>query len=365
MLSKEASLMNEGNAYRKRHGISRTPIRHDFGIYSIKQFAAIDEETPAAAAVPAVALPDTAAANNRVQLLLKERVRGISHKVDTMRLNDEEELQSNQLNNNCEGGRRRRSERLRWRSTWLTLRWSRGRRSRLITLEQSQQTQGDKLNQIKAMRRRPSRSANIITQCAGDPRTLAAASATVQANNLLNQLASSKLTGAASPSEVPPPAPTDTSDGVPVPPVSTSPAAATSTGSSGDAAAKGEEGVKQITATATNNLVKEATTTTSTANVAATTTGGGGGPGGGGCNMGNVMLQCPATRQNHRLFRNDEACVVDPGVDYVFENVNRIRKRTQAVGCIVAGVESPCRSGTLRLEQATPASFSCGGSLLE
>uniref|UniRef100_A0A8D8INJ8 protein-tyrosine-phosphatase n=1 Tax=Culex pipiens TaxID=7175 RepID=A0A8D8INJ8_CULPI len=358
MLSKEASLMNEGNAYRKRHGISRTPIRHDFGIYSIKQFAAIDEE-PAPSAVPAVAvsrnslstsnsssssssssgssvcssvassttttpvaskLPDTA--NNRVQLLLKERVRGISHKVDTMRLNDEEELQSNQLNNNCEGGttttertvalaidvvdapvesRKALVTDSKCATIPVTRRSKTVRTSRLITLEQSQQTQGDKLNQIKAMRRRPSRSANIITQCAGDPRTLAAASATVQANNLLNQLASSKLTGAASPSEVPPQPPsTDTSDGVPVPPVTTNPAAATSTGSR--AAQKGEEGVKQITATATNNLVNAASTTTSTANVAATTTAGGGGPGGGGCNMANVMLQCPATRQNHRLF---------------------------------------------------------------
>lgn len=358
MLSKEASLMNEGNAYRKRHGISRTPIRHDFGIYSIKQFAAIDEE-PAPSAVPAVAvsrnslstsnsssssssssgssvcssvassttttpvaskLPDTAAANNRVQLLLKERVRGISHKVDTMRLNDEEELQSNQLNNNCEGGTTTTERTVslaidvvdapvesrkvlvtdsKCATIPVTRRSKTVRTSRLITLEQSQQTQGDKLNQIKAMRRRPSRSANIITQCAGDPRTLAAASATVQANNLLNQLASSKLTGTASPSEVPPP--TDTSDGVPVPPVTTNPAA-TSTGSRSSQQQKGEEGVKQITATATNNLANAASTTTSTANVAATTTAGGGGPGGGGCNMANVMLQCPATRQNHRLF---------------------------------------------------------------
>lgn len=39
MLSKEASLMNEGVAYRKRHNISRAPIKHEFGIYSIKQFA--------------------------------------------------------------------------------------------------------------------------------------------------------------------------------------------------------------------------------------------------------------------------------------------------------------------------------------
>lgn len=222
MLSKEASLMNEGNAYRKRHGISRTPIRHEFGIYSIKQFAAIDEETPTPPP-PAVAvnrnslstsnssssssssgssvcssvassttttpvaskLPDTAA-NNRVQLLLKERVRGISHKVDTMRLNDEEELQSNQLNNNCEGGTTTATERTvalaidvvdapvesrkalvpdtKCATIPVTRRSKTVRTSRLITLEQSQQTQGDKLNQIKAMRRRPSRSANIITQ---------------------------------------------------------------------------------------------------------------------------------------------------------------------------------------------------------
>lgn len=139
---------------------------------------------------------------------------------------------------------------------------------------------------------------NNATTSAGDPRTLAAASATVQANNLLNQIASSKLTAVASPSEVPQPLPpTDTSDGVPVPPVTTSPAA-TSTGSRA-AAQKAEEGVKQITTT-TNNLANATSTTTSTANVAATT--GGGGPGGGGCNMANVMLQCPATRQNHRLF---------------------------------------------------------------
>lgn len=222
MLSKEASLMNEGNAYRKRHGISRTPIRHEFGIYSIKQFAAIDEETPTPPP-PAVAvnrnslstsnssssssssgssvcssvassttttpiaskLPDTAA-SNRVQLLLKERVRGISHKVDTMRLNDEEELQSNQLNNNCEGGTTTATERTvalaidvvdapvesrkalvpdtKCATIPVTRRSKTVRTSRLITLEQSQQTQGDKLNQIKAMRRRPSRSANIITQ---------------------------------------------------------------------------------------------------------------------------------------------------------------------------------------------------------
>lgn len=227
MLSKEAYLMNEGVAYRKRHSISKPP-KHEYGIYSIKQYdddngEGVGEEveggkdssvrtflstsssesssstsssatsstttTPVANKVP-IATVAGSCNNNRVQMLLKERVRGISHKVDTMRLNDEEEQQqqqqrqSNNLNNNFDGGTGTGlivdvvdgvgstkpspapalTTDVKCATIPVTRRSKMVRTSRLITLEQSQQTQGDKLNQIKAMRRRPSRSANVITQ---------------------------------------------------------------------------------------------------------------------------------------------------------------------------------------------------------
>ncbi|XP_055542723.1 putative uncharacterized protein DDB_G0277255 isoform X1 [Wyeomyia smithii] len=219
MLSKEALLMNEGNAYRKRHAIVK-PIKHQYGIYSVKQHAGNKElenqqqqqqqnnsttavrnclansdsssssSASSSAAVTPVATskvtPD-GPTSCRVQMLLKERVKGISHKVDTMRLNDEDEQQTNKLNNNFDGGtesilsldvvdgirERQPSNQLsvdRKCATIPATRRSKAvRTSRLITLEQSQQTQGDKLNQIKAMRRRPSRSANVITQCHDEP----------------------------------------------------------------------------------------------------------------------------------------------------------------------------------------------------
>nr|XP_029716965.1 LOW QUALITY PROTEIN: mucin-5AC-like [Aedes albopictus] len=218
MLSKEAYLMNEGVAYRKRHSISKPP-KHEFGIYSIKQYdeRATEEQevskdsgvrsllsttsssessssgsssttsstttTPVANKVPIATIAGSCN-NNRVQMLLKERVRGISHKVDTMRLNDED-VTSNNLNNNFDGGTTRTTTGLivdvvdgvgtvpppaltadmKCATIPVTRRSKTVRTSRLITMEQSQQTQGDKLNQIKAMRRRPSRSANVITQC--------------------------------------------------------------------------------------------------------------------------------------------------------------------------------------------------------
>ncbi|XP_055542735.1 tyrosine-protein phosphatase cdc-14 isoform X2 [Wyeomyia smithii] len=244
MLSKEALLMNEGNAYRKRHAIVK-PIKHQYGIYSVKQHAGNKElenqqqqqqqnnsttavrnclansdsssssSASSSAAVTPVATskvtPD-GPTSCRVQMLLKERVKGISHKVDTMRLNDEDEQQTNKLNNNFDGGtesilsldvvdgirERQPSNQLsvdRKCATIPATRRSKAvRTSRLITLEQSQQTQGDKLNQIKAMRRRPSRSANVITQCERIVATAAGAAVTsvasVQTNNLLNQIAS-------------------------------------------------------------------------------------------------------------------------------------------------------------------------------
>lgn len=212
--------MNEGVAYRKRHSISKPP-KHDFGIYSIKQYDDGDDEkedaivqnsttavrsylstsssessssasssatsstttTPIASKVPVDTIAGGCNNNNRVQMLLKERVRGISHKVDTMRLNDEEEQQqkqNNHLNNNFDGGTPTSlivdvvdgvrapgpplNPDTKCATIPVTRRSKTVRTSRLITLEQSQQTQGDKLNQIKAMRRRPSRSANVITQ---------------------------------------------------------------------------------------------------------------------------------------------------------------------------------------------------------
>ncbi|XP_055585653.1 streptococcal hemagglutinin isoform X2 [Uranotaenia lowii] len=261
MLSKEASLMRDGIAYRKKHP-NAVPVKHEYGIYSIRRFGNDEEEqeqvvnntsirsyvsssgssssnsSSAASSTTttpvAVKIPDATSSsvcNNRVQMLLKERVRGISHKVDTMRLNDEDEQQqqqqSNQLNNNFDGGTtaavvesRRRlvavdvvdgapkapliTSDTKCATIPVTRRSKSVRTNRLITMEQSQQTQGDKLNQIKAMRRRPSRSANVITQCNNinnnamnysdkDHNCSAspAASISVQANNLLNQIASS------------------------------------------------------------------------------------------------------------------------------------------------------------------------------
>ncbi|XP_058444202.1 serine-rich adhesin for platelets isoform X1 [Malaya genurostris] len=210
MLSKEAFLMNEGNAYRKRHAVGK-PIKHEYGIYSVKQYSdrkgkqqpctetvrgglstssgsssSASSATSSTTATPVVTskVPDHSSSSSstcRGQMLLKERVRGISHKVDTMRLNDEEE-QNNALNNNFDGGTTTRlsvdvvdsaplSLDQKCATIPVTRRSKTVRTSRLISLEQSQQTQGDKLNQIKAMRRRPSRSANVITQCHDEPPT--------------------------------------------------------------------------------------------------------------------------------------------------------------------------------------------------
>ncbi|XP_065077515.1 serine-rich adhesin for platelets-like isoform X3 [Ochlerotatus camptorhynchus] len=396
MLSKEAFLMNEGVAYRKRHSISKPP-KHEFGIYSIKQYDDGEEDkeegtvqnsttavrtylstsssessssasssatsstttTPVANKVPV----DTIAGscnNNRVQMLLKERVRGISHKVDTMRLNDEEEQQqkqrqSNHLNNNFDGGTPASlivdvvdgvgastpplNPDTKCATIPVTRRSKTVRTSRLITLEQSQQTQGDKLNQIKAMRRRPSRSANVITQC--DRIAAAAAGATpasMQANNLLNQITSSNNNnnnnnhhnnpqqrvpasateaGATATSLKPPPSTAtapSAAEGVPVQPAatgsnSTAPTTATAVASkriTEELPADPDRGGKQqlTTAEATNNTTHSNTTSNSTTTVTSASAGGtgGGGGGGGGCNAASLLLQCATRTQNNRLF---------------------------------------------------------------
>ncbi|XP_019565607.3 mucin-5AC isoform X2 [Aedes albopictus] len=405
MLSKEAYLMNEGVAYRKRHSISKPP-KHEFGIYSIKQYdeRATEEQevskdsgvrsllsttsssessssgsssttsstttTPVANKVPIATIAGSCN-NNRVQMLLKERVRGISHKVDTMRLNDED-VTSNNLNNNFDGGTTRTTTGLivdvvdgvgtvpppaltadmKCATIPVTRRSKTVRTSRLITMEQSQQTQGDKLNQIKAMRRRPSRSANVITQC---DRIAAAASgaspASVQANNLLNQIASSNnnnhnhnvnnhhhnqrvTTTAATIAEAeatatspksataspPPPAPVEE---VPVSPVTTgtgSSTMATSTVTSRhpppESPADGNRAGKQLTTTTIITTTTHTTTTTNTsssnslisniptvATATTTSTVTSCGPDSGRCHATTgLLLQCATRTQNNRLY---------------------------------------------------------------
>ncbi|XP_058444204.1 mucin-5AC isoform X2 [Malaya genurostris] len=386
MLSKEAFLMNEGNAYRKRHAVGK-PIKHEYGIYSVKQYSdrkgkqqpctetvrgglstssgsssSASSATSSTTATPVVTskVPDHSSSSSstcRGQMLLKERVRGISHKVDTMRLNDEEE-QNNALNNNFDGGTTTRlsvdvvdsaplSLDQKCATIPVTRRSKTVRTSRLISLEQSQQTQGDKLNQIKAMRRRPSRSANVITQC--DRIAAAAISvASVQANNLLNQIASSCnrhsaiLTPPTSSSssttnaeavatEVDPPkqpsgasmtslrsgnnntVPSDSSGGAPasvatrhqtVPvPSATVPSNTRARAVAGEDSSTGKDqlttttSITSSTITNTNSSANgnEESTETTTAQVTNTSRGGAG------CYVSNLLIPC-STRQNNRLF---------------------------------------------------------------
>ncbi|XP_062539664.1 mucin-5AC isoform X2 [Armigeres subalbatus] len=382
MLSKEAYLMNEGVAYRKRLAISRTP-KHEFGIYSIKQYDDCQSEpadktevsqrnpsvvtvrtflststssessssasssatsstttTPVANKVP-IATVAGGCNNNRVQMLLKERVRGISHKVDTMRLNDEkDQKQSNNLNNNFDGGTRNTglivdvvdgvnspalTANAKCATIPVTRRFKTVRDSRLIALEQSQQTQGDKLNQIKAMRRRPSRSANVITQCDRIAAAAGATAANMQANNLLNQIASSNnnnnnhnahhhnqrvptATEAEATATSPKPIPSSATaaEGVPVPPATTG--TTSSSSASESPPADTDRGGKQLTAittTTTNttcsNSISNATTTTTTTTTATGTVPSGAGTGG--CHPPTgLVLQCATRAQNNRLY---------------------------------------------------------------
>lgn len=389
MLSKEAYLMNEGVAYRKRHSISKPP-KHEYGIYSIKQYDddngdGVGEEveggkdssvrtflstsssesssstsssatsstttTPVANKVPIATIAGSCN-NNRVQMLLKERVRGISHKVDTMRLNDEEEQQqqqqrqrqSNNLNNNFDGGTGTGlivdvvdgvgstkpspapalTTDVKCATIPVTRRSKMVRTSRLITLEQSQQTQGDKLNQIKAMRRRPSRSANVITQCSSDRIAAAAASggaptATVQANNLLNQIASSTTnnhnqrvnatTATAAEATATSPKPTAAAPQASSTEVEEAPVSRVTTGTGScsttvnsrqhlteSPAAEGNRAGKQLT----TSTITTTTTTTNTSSNATVTSATTADPGR--CNATGVLLQCSTRTQNNRLY---------------------------------------------------------------
>ena len=89
-------------------------------------------------------------------------------KVDTMKLNDEDETNHNSIvvpedeidapaTTEEEDVVPNKVEKLKKSKTL------RSSRAALISMEQSHVTQGDKLNQIKAMRRRPSRSVNVIS----------------------------------------------------------------------------------------------------------------------------------------------------------------------------------------------------------
>ncbi|XP_053682398.1 uncharacterized protein LOC128732944 isoform X2 [Sabethes cyaneus] len=389
MLSKEAFLMNEGNAYRKRHAVGK-PIKHQYGIYSLKQYACrkdkeqqqqlLNNSTPkirnslansdssssssassatsSAAATPVATskMPSDGPTSCRVQMLLKERVKGISHKVDTMRLNDEEEQQTNKLNNNFDGGTdsilsldvvdgitetvpSQLSADRKCATIPVTRRSKAVRTSRLISLEQSQQTQGDKLNQIKAMRRRPSRSANVITQCERIVATAAGAAVTsvasVQTNNLLNQIASDaammvptkqqrqssgeKVPSGDSSGEIPASVVTRLRAGVEGAPTETVTSSSSSvvlrSGESRQATKLIEETAaeEQLTVSSSNNtstsntntsgdtMAKANTSSQVTKSTTAAALNAGGGPGGGCYSTTNLLVPC-SIRQNNRLY---------------------------------------------------------------
>ncbi|XP_055696815.1 dual specificity protein phosphatase CDC14C isoform X4 [Phlebotomus papatasi] len=122
MEEKESFLWQEGEKYRSNKGIEN-PIVHEFGIYSFRQ------------------------------LLLKDRLGTISHQVDNINLNDNETIESD-FNDNKTNKKPNNENAIFTSKTIESLRSSK-------TLPMSGKTQGDHLNEIKASRRRHSRSVNI------------------------------------------------------------------------------------------------------------------------------------------------------------------------------------------------------------
>ncbi|XP_059612371.1 dual specificity protein phosphatase CDC14C-like isoform X1 [Phlebotomus argentipes] len=123
MEEKENFLWQEGDKNRSNKNMEN-PIPHEFGIYSFRQ------------------------------LLLKDRLGTISHQVDNINLNDNETIESD-FNDNKPSNKPNNNENAIFTSKTIeSLRSSK-------TLPMSGKTQGDHLNEIKASRRRHSRSVNI------------------------------------------------------------------------------------------------------------------------------------------------------------------------------------------------------------
>ncbi|XP_055689918.1 dual specificity protein phosphatase CDC14C isoform X6 [Lutzomyia longipalpis] len=124
MEEKESFLWQEGDKYRSNKNIEN-PVPHEFGIYSFRQ------------------------------LLLKDRLGTISHQVDNINLNDNETIESDFNDNKTSSSGKANNENAIFTSKTIdSLRSSK-------TLPMSGKTQGDHLNEIKASRRRHSRSVNI------------------------------------------------------------------------------------------------------------------------------------------------------------------------------------------------------------
>ncbi|CAD7080034.1 unnamed protein product [Hermetia illucens] len=154
MEDKQAWLWSEGERYRKRTNTTMT--RHIFGIYSkMKNQKDVSNDNP-----------DGGGGG------ILNRVKGISHKVDTMNLNDEENENGNDDTDDEDDTRR-----IKVKPNTLfeaitstvpvvvknaALRTAQNTQTTQMSERKGAQTQGDKLNQIKAMRRHHhSRSVNV------------------------------------------------------------------------------------------------------------------------------------------------------------------------------------------------------------
>lgn len=176
---KEDWLLLEGTKHRAKLGIDQPP-RFEFGIYSIRQRelserltrrnsvpyqSATSNSTNSAAsplAVVAVNTPVAVTDSNRSSVSRDRGVRKISEKVDTLRLHDDD--RDDRKNDNAVNTPTQPL------STTATRQHTNNNPNKTTSLPSPGQpssqrggspTQGDTLNQIKAMRRRHSRSVNV------------------------------------------------------------------------------------------------------------------------------------------------------------------------------------------------------------
>lgn len=163
---KQAWLWAEGDAHRKSNCISELP-KHKYAIYSIKHREDSERQTCRNSNGNANAVSD------RPDAVMRDRVKRISQKVDTMKLSDETSSHSDSnmnttpinANSDTVDGKELDDENENTKNNNVppTVAMARPPAKVGNSCERAAQTQGDKLNEIKAMRRRHSRSVNATT----------------------------------------------------------------------------------------------------------------------------------------------------------------------------------------------------------
>lgn len=167
-------MLLEGNRYRAQRGISQPP-RCDFGIYSIRQRTLSDLAKRRLSTVATTTTNTTTPPTTQTPVMMSSSsdataaargIRKISEKVDTLHLHDEDG--DDRKNDNVQAGGAKATYTTPSAPSPVSSPHTNKNPSKIILSPRRQAqelraspTQGDTLNQIKAMRRRHSRSVNV------------------------------------------------------------------------------------------------------------------------------------------------------------------------------------------------------------